>query len=549
MKKYTIPSSLIALLVTSLGAAFTCWVLSPQFGIDDANITQVYARNVAAGHGFVYNVGGERVEGSTSLVWTIINASVFRVSAVPENLLAVLCLFLTWVTVFCTLQIARELKPDLGTAGMALTGATFLIFPHFFGWMVWSLMDISLWVTLIALTVLVLNRLDNNIERAGIGQWLLLAALAAALPVTRPEGIVLTTALAVFYIVRESLSIRPGRRIGFVVGLAGIVASGLATVWRLSYFGYPFPNTFYAKTSTDHLSQFEFGARYLLSYFQGPPNVLFYTFLCTAGAIILTRGTLAQRAYLWLVVYLIAGGMLIYAALGGDHFGSWRFFIYFLPLGLPLIVPTLIGILHDEDVDRTGLRALPALLLGFGFAILGVAETARFIQTNGNLRIEFEIADTGRELGRKLNDLPENPTVGVIAAGGIRMTYTGEVQDLLGLNWTTVAHAPDDSRISKVPNHTGFNSNIFWQDPPDVFPIFPSTGKCPESWQPFEGFKDEVTDQITRSDAFRDHYQMICHEDDAIYVSCDYLARVRDSHPDLPFRRVGDQELNVDNEC
>lgn len=51
--------------------------LEPQVGFDDANITQVYARHLAGGHGFVYNVGGERVEGSTSLIWTTLNAAMF----------------------------------------------------------------------------------------------------------------------------------------------------------------------------------------------------------------------------------------------------------------------------------------------------------------------------------------------------------------------------------------------------------------------------------------------------------------------------------------
>ena len=78
MNKYSVLASSIALLVAGFGAAFSYWVLGPQVGIDDANITQVYARNIAAGHGYVYNIGGERVEGSTSLLWTLINAAALR---------------------------------------------------------------------------------------------------------------------------------------------------------------------------------------------------------------------------------------------------------------------------------------------------------------------------------------------------------------------------------------------------------------------------------------------------------------------------------------
>ena len=45
-------------------------------GIDDANIFFTYARNIAHGHGAVYNVGGERVEGFSSPLFTLLCAGV-----------------------------------------------------------------------------------------------------------------------------------------------------------------------------------------------------------------------------------------------------------------------------------------------------------------------------------------------------------------------------------------------------------------------------------------------------------------------------------------
>src|SRR5690242_13300954 len=47
-------------------------------GIDDAFIYFVYAKNLAHGHGFVYNVGGERVEGFTSMLWVLICSLFYR---------------------------------------------------------------------------------------------------------------------------------------------------------------------------------------------------------------------------------------------------------------------------------------------------------------------------------------------------------------------------------------------------------------------------------------------------------------------------------------
>src|SRR5574341_2402626 len=66
----------------------------PLTGIDDANIYFVYARNLANGHGFVYNIGGERVEGFTSLLWTVISAAVFKLSMYPELSLLIINILL-----------------------------------------------------------------------------------------------------------------------------------------------------------------------------------------------------------------------------------------------------------------------------------------------------------------------------------------------------------------------------------------------------------------------------------------------------------------------
>ena len=58
---------------------------SPATGIDDANIFFVYARNVSAGDGFVFNPGRERVEGFTSLLWVLIAGLVTAVTTNPKS--------------------------------------------------------------------------------------------------------------------------------------------------------------------------------------------------------------------------------------------------------------------------------------------------------------------------------------------------------------------------------------------------------------------------------------------------------------------------------
>jgi hypothetical protein len=65
-----------------LFVSFASWIVllsyKPYLGIDDAYIYFVYAKNLAHGHGFVYNIGGERVEGFTSMLWVLICSLAYR---------------------------------------------------------------------------------------------------------------------------------------------------------------------------------------------------------------------------------------------------------------------------------------------------------------------------------------------------------------------------------------------------------------------------------------------------------------------------------------
>src|SRR6185295_18846415 len=100
-------AGLPALLLVIVGsAAWLAQFLSrtPLVGYDDANIFLVYARNIAGGHGFVYNVGGERVEGFTSPAWTLLCAAVMRITAHPEPVLAAINV-MTIVAAACALTL------------------------------------------------------------------------------------------------------------------------------------------------------------------------------------------------------------------------------------------------------------------------------------------------------------------------------------------------------------------------------------------------------------------------------------------------------------
>lgn len=516
--------------VAVLGAAFTYAVLNPTIGFDDANITQVYGRHIAQGHGYVYNIGGERVEGSTSILWTLINAVAFLLLDRPEPLLAAICLGLTTLTIYLAGQVTQILVPIERTAASFATVAAFLLFPGFFGWMVWSLMDTALWIFLITLLFFVLVRHYAQ----GVTLWVPICLIAALLPITRPEGVALTTGLALVLLVRSAILRNRPPVTALMIGVAGIVSAVGATLWRLAYFGSPVPNTFYAKTTDDSLGQAVTGLKYILSYLHVGHNVLLVALFCVAAVLIILHGSKAARDTVLIAAAVISGAVLVYALLGGDHFGGHRFLLMAIPLGLPVILTGLrLIVTADDGTVPVPYPLLTATVLSLPFGLVGAVSARAFFHDNSGISAEFRIAEDGRMRGAILNSLPAMPVVGVVTAGGVKMGYDGPVQDLLGLNWTVMAHAAPDNVVAPITNHTGFNQTVFWVHPPDIF--VPRTADCPDMWSPVDGFLDQVTDHVSQSPQFRDVYALACYRGLVFHVSETYLQGLADDGIVPPF--------------
>ena len=109
--------ALLLVVVLVLTALFTFATYDmhgrPSIGIEDANIFFVYASNIAAGHGFVYNIGGERVEGATSLLWVLLAAACFALFGTPERAVFVLSTILLAMThLVIVVHLDRRFRPQ-----------------------------------------------------------------------------------------------------------------------------------------------------------------------------------------------------------------------------------------------------------------------------------------------------------------------------------------------------------------------------------------------------------------------------------------------------
>jgi hypothetical protein len=479
---------LAALTAVTAAAAWLAHSLSgtPLVGYDDANIFFVYARNLVDGYGFVYNPGGERVEGFTSLLWVLICSAARAITPQFEVLLvtinvAVVSVALWGLHGFVTDLLVRFAVGDRVRAAALAAALTIgvALTPGFIVWNVVSLMDSGLWSAVFIITTVVVLRPAIDAGRDGTRRAL--PVLVAVLAVTRPEALLLAPALiAASIVIHGSIGKHVGAAAAFLVTTSALVA------WRLSYFGYPLPNTYYAKAGDPLFARIGTGVAYFFDFALSNPLVpLALVGAIVTAVVIYNRHRGAPDADTRSLV-LVQAGLLPLLAMsvgipiieGGDHFGFWRMF-------QPLALLAAIQVAVSASVVMTAkptpsptpaiavcvVAILLALVPWRHWAVLNEAEFASAGTPRGawnTPKVEIAIADDMRAIGAAFNQAfpDEKPSVGVIVAGGFALAYRGPTIDLMGLNNVAMAHSPGPR--SGMRGHAAFHPDVFMSLAPDV---------------------------------------------------------------------------------
>jgi hypothetical protein len=510
-------------LVTAIGAMFLlqCWFYRPYFGIDDSIIFQVYGSNLAHGYGWVYHAGAEHVEGTTSFLYTLLWGLSF-LTPWPQLVMHLINLVCALAAFWTALRI---LQPLLGDVRYPRQIDVYLIVyllwialnPGALTWTTVALMDMSLWAFLVVAAVYVTCRFARDQDGAYYSKGMSL--IGGIMVLTRPESLLLVPAMI---LLAAGISLASGSTARQALRIAAVpltVFASLAvflTLFRYFYFGYPFPNTYYAKVSPDRVYNIYIGLKYLSRFLRYCPLLL--PLLAVAGFAALRaasqwiRGGKQSTDHLVLLAAVLPVFVILFIPIlnGGDHFAQGRFFtpvVLLVPLPCLRLLPS--GI--DWPTSRGAQKAV--MLLWVGLIVLTGRE--RLIaprQQEEDLKGEFEIAEAGLQTGEILNRIfpgEAKPTVGVIAAGGIALTYDGYVIDVLGLNNTLVAHS-GGGRYG-VKNHASFSTQAFYRLSPDVFCVFqvtPESLAASKLWDESPGF-DDGTHHIRTEAAFRSSYEKV----------------------------------------
>lgn len=299
-----VPLAVAALAFALLAARFD-WVC------DDAYITFRYARNLAEGHGLVYNAG-EAIEGYSNFLWTLWLA-LFELAGVEITFAARASSFLCGLGMLAVLArfLHRRLEFD------ALRSTPVLLFAA-------TLPPLAVWATggLAAMPqafflVLTFERLFGDRERPRGVQAGLAAAAAALMRADGPllVGLLLASSMGV------GLRQRALLRAAATAAAISATAALLHIAWRYGYYGELAPNTARAKVNPGWVA-FERGLKYVGTLLICVPSIT----LALVAALALARKRWA------LVPGTLVAGTLAYAIfVGGDFMAMGRFLVPALP--------------------------------------------------------------------------------------------------------------------------------------------------------------------------------------------------------------------------
>ncbi len=328
----------VCLLV--LSASLLAAVHSNGFSVnEDAFISFRYAKNLAAGHGLRFNLDGAPTEGYSNFLLVLILAGAYKLGLNIIQCSVVIGVVSLMFTVLCLLWAIRK---NIGLAGLwapvAFALSTLAIQSSVNG------METALYgLLLFAGVVLFIHGFES--PRTGIVPLAASGAFLGLASLTRPEGPLFLVALSIPRAISLWREARKNHRIRLRSDLVWVGSFCALYVpyflWRIHYFGYLFPNTYYAKGLgfTNETAKLLSGAKYLVLNCMSEP--LFPIALILGSVFHMLYPSTRLRLLLWPI---FAQAIFLVLA-GGDWphmFGHGRHLYPIYPLCLWLLAETLV---------------------------------------------------------------------------------------------------------------------------------------------------------------------------------------------------------------
>lgn len=447
---------------------------------DDQMISMRYARNLAEGHGLVWNPG-ERVEGYSNFLWTLVMAGVHLLplpDATTSLAVKLINLGLAFGVLVLTEQLLRRFLPKPGLALPAVL-LTLALCGDLLFWSVNGFETTLLTVIFLAVVVRLLDEEQSGQPR--LTTYLLMGLL----PLVRSDALHIWLGTAIL-----AIGINRDRKKTAAFLAVSLILPVIHVLWRHWYYGDWLPNTYYLKIyGIEGLPRIGFG---YVRFFVG--NYAAALTLAGIGAVMAAQ----RRWWLLLLGVVIAIGYSL--RVGGDIFEFSRFLAHEVPV--ILVLAAVAAVEFGARWNLAGSFLLLATLSMATLASTGVFYPGKIYSQNGGLA---NSTVAGVLINR--NTAPE-ARVAVIAAGGIPYFSNRYSIDLLGKSDPVIARRAPACCNDSI-GHNKFDVDTSLEKQPDIFaPLLPHALNEFDWWLDYQErvYGVSYNTAVVRNEVFRQKY-------------------------------------------
>jgi arabinofuranosyltransferase len=420
---------------------------------DDAFISLRYASNFVRGHGLVWNIG-ERVEGYTNFLWTLLMALGLLVSPLsPEHTVLLMCVSSYLLAAGLIYALGQALVEDHWVPPIA--AILYLLHGSAIEFAT-SGMETQFGVATMLLGLFCLVRAASGKPRA----WLTGGLVLIAATMTRPDYGLFWAAGG---LVSLGYSWREGRRGLDLLRIPALYGASFAVyllygAWKLSYYGAILPNTYWAKSGD--LTYYSQGLIYLLTFVLGSHAWIPIVLGAIGGVGVSRSGCSMKQGVFWLFTAISVPLYGFYVVRVGGDFMYGRFFLPAVPL---LLLASQQLVSRAVSGQRVWLAIGLLFVLGLGWSplrIVGPDFNRWFVSNEWEVYQveavwpEVELEHGNALAGKRFAEVFDGDVKPRLATSGIGMVgYYSDlyVLDMRGLTEPTIARLPVEER--GMPGH------------------------------------------------------------------------------------------------